>query len=284
MRQRRSPRRGMALLAVLWVVAAMALAATGIVHMVRNEIKAAGLQRQILVAGARADALILLALQNMHASAKETGGSPQKLTVKFEGDEGNVSVMPLNGLIDINSAPLKLLAEMYRQVGELNQQEAQTLAQATLETRKIKNSKGAQQNFDAPEDLLQVPGMTYNLYAKLADIVTADLRNGTGRVNPLAAPQGVLQILTGGNIARAAALAAQRDAGVKAMDTSFLDPELVDMASSSNLRLQTQVALPSDGFLQKTWLIYRGVDPRSGLPWRVLGKQQTVSRGPLAGD
>jgi general secretion pathway protein K len=220
----------------------------------------------------------------MHASAKESGGSPQKLPVKFEGDDGTVSVMPLNGLIDINSAPLKLLVEMYRYAGAPNQQEAQTLAQATLETRKIKNSKGSQQNFDAPEDLLQVQGMTYNLYAKLADVVTADLRMGTGRVNPLAAPQGVLQILMGGNIARAAALAAQRDAGVKAMDTSFLDPELVDMASSSNLRLQTQVALPSDGFLQKTWLIYWGVDPRSGLPWRVLGKQQTVSRAPLAGD
>lgn len=284
MRQLTSPRRGMALLAVLWVVAAMALAATGIVQMVRNEIKAAGLQRQMLVAGARADALILLALQNIHASARESGGSQQKLTLTFEGDGGTVSVMPLNGLIDINSASLKLLTEMYRYAGELNQQEAQTLAQSTLEIRKIKNSKGSQQNFDAPEDLLQVPGMTYNLYAKLADIVTADLRNGTGRVNPLAAPQGVLQILTGGNIARAAALAAQRDAGVKAMDTSFLDPELVDMALSSNLRLQTQVALPGDGFLQKTWLIYWGVDPRSGLPWRVLGKQQTVSRVSLSGD
>lgn len=283
MKHLKSPQGGMALLAVLWVVAAMALAVTGIVQMVRNEIRTAGLQRQILIAGARADAFVLLALQNMQASAKQPGSNPQKLIVTFEGEDSMVSVMPLNGLIDINAAPVKLLAETYRYAGGLSQQDAQILAQVTHETRQVKNSKGARQNFDAPEDLLQVPGMTYNLYANLADIVTADLRNGTGRVNPLAAPQGVLQILTGGNIARAAALAAQRNVDVKAMDTSFLTPELVDMASSSNLRLQTQVALPSDGFLQKTWLINWDVDPRSGLPWRVLGKQQTVSRTALAG-
>lgn len=283
MKRHSPPQRGLALLAVLWVVAAMALAVTGIVQMVRNEIKAAGLERQIVMASARADAFILLALQNMQASAREPGNGPQKLAVTFEGEDSAVSVMPLSGLIDLNSAPLKLLAEMYRSAGGLSQQDAQTLAQATQETRQVKNSKGVQQNFDAIEDLLQVPGMTYNLYAKLAEIVTADIRNGSGRVNPLAAPLGVLQILAGGNMARAAALAAQRSADAKAMDTSFFDPELVDMASSTNLRLQTQVALPSDGFLQKTWLIYWGVDPRSGLPWRVIGKQQTVSRTALAG-
>jgi len=283
MKRLRPPRRGMALLAVLWVVAAMGLAVTGIVKMVRNEIKAAGVQRQVLIASARADAFILLALQNMQTSSRAPGSNPQKLTVQFEGEDSMVSVLPLSGLIDINFAPVKLLADMYRYAGGLSQQEAQILAQATQATRQVKNSKGIQQNFDATEDLLQVPGMTYNLYAKLADLVTADLRNGNGRVSPLAAPQGVLQILTGGNIARAAVLTAQRNADVKAMDTSFLDPDFVDMAPSSNLRLQTQVALPSDGFLQKSWLVYWGVDPRSGLPWRVLGKQQTVSRTALVG-
>ena len=283
MKHLRAPRRGMALLAVLWVVAAMALVVTGLVQMVRGEIKSAGLQRQTVIAGARADAFILLALQNMQSASKVPGSNPQLLSVKFEREEGTVSVLPLNGLIDINSASVDLLAETYRHAGGLSQQEAQTLAQATQATRQVKNSKGIQQNFDATEDLLQVPGMTYNLYAKLADLVTADLRSGTGHVNALAAPQGVLQILTGGNIARAAALAAQRNVNATAVDTSFLKPEFVDMAPSSNLRLQTQVALPGDGSLQRTWLIYWGADPRSGLPWRVLGKQQTVLRTAPAG-
>ncbi len=283
MKRHSVPRRGMALLAVLWVVAAMGLAVTGIVQMVRNEIKAAGMQRQILLASTKADAFILLALQNMQTSPSEPGRNPQELMVKFEDEDSTVSVLPLNGLIDINSAPVKLLAEMYRYAAALSQHEAQILAQSTQQTRQAKNANGVQQNFDATEDLLQVPGMTYNLYASLAEFVTADLRNGTGRVNVLAAPQGVIQILTGGNMARAATLTAQRNADAKALDTSFIDPELVDMASSSTLRLQTQVALPSDGFLQKSWLVYWAVDPRSGLPWRVIGKQQTVSRATLSG-
>lgn len=282
---RRAPLRehGMALLAVLWVVAAMSLAVTGIVHMVRSEIKTASLQRQILIANAKADAFMLLALQSMQASTNELDGIPKTMMVKFEGEQSAVSVMPLNGLIDINSATVKLMTEMYRYAAGLSQQDAQVLAQSTWATRQIKNSKGDPQNFDAVEDLLQVPGMTYDLYAKLVDLVTAELRSGTGRVSAIAAPLRVLQILAGGNNARAAALVAQRDANDKAMDTSFLDPEFVDMAPSYNLRLQVQIAFPSEGHLLKTWHVYWGVDPRNGLPWRVLGKQEKVSRTALAG-
>ncbi len=53
MRHVSAKRRGMVLLAVLWVVAAMGLAVTGIVKMVRSEIKAAGMQRQPVACAAK---------------------------------------------------------------------------------------------------------------------------------------------------------------------------------------------------------------------------------------
>jgi general secretion pathway protein K len=276
MKRHDPPSRGMALLAVLWMVAALGLLITGIVHSVRSEVKVSGSQRQVLIASARADAFILLALQNMQSKPVQPGANPQNLSVQFKGEGGTVSVLPLNGLIDINTASVKLLADMYRYAGGLSPQEAQNLAQATKETRDQKNSKGQQQNFDAIEDLLRVPTMTYDLYAKLQALVTADVRNGSGRINPHSAPLGVLQILTGGDLARATLLAAQGKANANTMDISFLEPGLIDAAPSSSLRLQTQVQLPDGDALQKTWFLYWGADLRSGLPWRVLGKQQSM--------
>jgi general secretion pathway protein K len=270
--------RGVALIAVLWLVAAMTLIITGVVQSVRGEIRTAGQQRQIVVAGALADAAILLALQSLHASQKEPLNILQLIPVQFQGKVTRVTVQPLNALIDINNAGPLLLADMYRYAGGLDAEAAQTMAQATINTRQEKSVKGTLQGFDAVEDLLKVPAMTYDLYAKILEVVTSDLREGSGRVNALAAPLEVLQILTSGDVARAAAMSAQRGADPNAMDTSFLKPELIEMVSSRSLRVQVETELPSGGSLRKAWHVYWDTDPRSGLPWRVLGSQQSQQR------
>lgn len=272
----RMRQRGVALLAVLWLVAAMGLIITGIVKSVRGEIRTISLQRQAVVANTHADAAILLALQNLQSQGKEPGAPIQVIRAEFEGQITPVSVVPLNGRIDLNSAPVALLAEMYRYAGGLPADAAQAMAQATVEVRQVKTVKGNAQGFDAIEDLLRVPNMTYHLYAKLADLITADLKQGSGRVNPLAAPVGVLQILTGGDVSRAVALDASRNANPSVMDTSFLKPEHIEMAASRSLRLQVHIDLPDGGVTQKAWIVYWGSDPRSGLPWRVLSTQQSL--------
>ena len=274
-------RCGVALIAVLWLVAAMSLIITGIVKSVRSEIRTVGVQRQAVIANALADAGILLALQNLQVQQKEPGAAIQLIPVKFEGLSAQVSVQPLNGLIDINNAAPLLVADLYRHAGGLNADAAQAMAQATVESRQFKNAKGVTQGFEAIEDLLRVPKMTYDLYVKVAGLVTADLKDGSGRVNALAAPVGVLQVLTGGDVARAASLAARRTADLNVMDTSFLKPEHIEMAPSRSLRLQVQVDLADGAAAQRAWLVYWGADPRSGLPWRVLGTQQSMQRAPV---
>ncbi|MDP2000893.1 MAG: type II secretion system protein GspK, partial [Rhodoferax sp.] len=236
----------------------------------------AGQQRQVVVASALADAAILLALQNLHALRKEPLSTLQLIPVQFQGKVAQVTVQPLNAFIDINNAPLLLLADMYRYAGGLNAEAAQIMAQATINTRQTKSVKGALQGFDAVEDLLKVPTMTYDLYAKIIGLVTSDLKEGSGRINALAAPLEVLQVLTSGDVARAAAMSAQRSANPNIMDTSFLKPELIEMVSSRSLRVQVETELPSGGSLRKVWHVYWDTDPRSGLPWRVLGSQQSL--------
>lgn len=270
--------RGIALIAVLWLVAAMSLIAAGIVQTVRSEIRSVGVQRHVLIATARADAAILLALQSLQAQPQATTMATQSLSVEFEGVQYDVLVESLNGRIDINSAPLTLLSAMYAHIGKLDKQAAEALAQATIETRERKSSKGSQRNFDAVEDLLSVPQMTYDLYAKLVGLITTDVIGGSGRVNPKAAPPGVLLVLAGGDAARAGVFEAQRDSNPNLMDTSSFDPAHIEATTSPSLRLQVAVGLADGGSVLRAWHVYSGTDPRSGLPWRVLAQHKAVMR------
>ena len=274
---RKSP-HGMALIAVLWLVAAMSIIAAGIVHSVLLEIKSVGLQRQAIGVVAQADAAILLALQHLQGHTKATSNATQTITVEFEGKQYGVKVESLNGRIDINSAPLTLLADLYIHAGQVTSQVARVLAQATIDIRNTKNSKGERRSFEAIEDLLGVPQMTYDLYARLAALITADIISGSGRVNPKAAPLGVLVVLAGGNVARAGDFAAQRDSSQNLMDTSFFDPLHIEELVSASLRLEVSVGLADGGLLTRNWYVYWGPDPRSGLPWRVLVKDKPLVR------
>lgn len=284
MKTNRASQRGVALIAVLWLVAAMSLIITGIVQAVRSEIRSAAVQRQAVIASALGNAAILLALQNLQSQQQELGKTPQTIPVQFQGQGFDVVVQPLNGLIDLNNANVQLFSDMYRYAGGLNPAAAQALAQNTVELRQSTNAKGRIQGFDAVEDLMRVPGMTYDLYAKINRLITADLKQGNGRINPMAAPVGVLQVLTSGDAARAAILAAGRNTDPKLMDTTFLKPDQIEMASSLSLQLQARIDLPGGGFSQKTWQVFWANDPRSGLPWRVLGMQQSFQHSVQAGN
>lgn len=267
---------GVALIAVLWLVSAMGLIVTGVVQAVRSEARTVGVQRQVVTGSALGDAAILLALQNQNALAAEPLAAIQRIPVQFEGVAYSVEVWPMNGLIDLNNAPLLLLADMYRFGGELSADASRAMAQSTLDTRQQKDATGVIERFDAKEDLLRVPGMTYDLYAKVHSLVTAELKEGSGRVNALAAPSGVLRILSGGNVDRAAVLESRRNTDPSAMDTTFLQPEHFAMVPSRSLLFQVQIELPDGSALVRSWHVYRGADPRSGLPWRVLAKEHSM--------
>ena len=272
------PNKGLALIAVLWLVAAMGLIITGVVKSVRTETISSGQQRQTLQAQVRADAILVLALQNLFGQVPQARKSLQVGNFNFDGQELTVKVSSLNGLVDINNAPPILLAELYKVAGGLDTNAAQSLAQATVEVRNIQNAKGLRPGFDAPEDLFRVPGMTYDRYAMIRGLVTADLKDGSGRVNPMAAPLPVLGVLAGGDLAKATAFAANRGSGQIGMDGTFFRPDFIENNVSSSTRLQTTTPLPGGGFMTRIWDIYGTPDPRTGLPWRILGKSSTFSQ------
>ncbi|GAB4396997.1 MAG: hypothetical protein OHK0048_03740 [Rhodoferax sp.] len=271
----------MALIAVLWLVAALSLALTGVVRSVRADVRALSVQRQAVLAGAAADAAIVLALQQLRASGDELPKAMRTLDIKAEPYACSVTITPLNGWVDINRAPPELLEALYTHVGGVPDAQARALAQATVEARQRKDPRGQAVGFDFVTDLLAVPGIDYGLYARVEPFVTANLRQGNGRVNPLAAPAGLLPVLTGGDVGNLAEFLARRGTDPATADASFFNPQFIEMGASNSLQFQCVRDAGSDARLVATWDVHWSPDPRSGVPWRVLDvRHQTLMREP----
>lgn len=265
----RSWQSGVALVAVLWVVAALSILVSGLVETQREEIRIATSARTRQFADAVGQAAIHLAVQGMLAETRPLGRLVRR-NFLYEGLEIQVEIQPLSGMVDLNLAPGPLLAELYAIGGGLERSVADRLAAATVASREATPPE-APVRFQAPEDLLSVPGIDYDLYARLAPLVTTESQ-GTGRVNPLAAIQRVLILLTAGDEALASRLAADRDANLPGIDTTRINGAFIDSSESSRFRFMASVPVP-DGSLV---LVARDIDTSPATeamaPWRTLRK------------
>lgn len=260
---------GVALIAVLWIVAALGIIVTGISYSVRSELRQVSMSREMVQSKARAEAAMVLVLQQMSASAER----PKRLMTTnliYEGQAVDVQVMPMNGLIDINNAPAQLLARLFEVAAGVAPQAAEELAQGVLDARAKPDKKGQAVRFDAIQDLLRVPGVDYELYARLAPLITAEA-GGSGKVNPLAAPAAVLQAIAGSaSTASVAGFIARRENDVAGLDTTMFDGSLVDTAATQRFQLQARVPLLSGSVSLVTCNVDLSVRSRDGMPWRIF--------------
>lgn len=255
---------GVALIAVLWIVAALSVLVTGVVVAQRSELRLAGVARAGIVGDAAGQAAIHLVLQRMSGGAARVDRLT-RATVDYDGREIVVEIMPLTGLVDLNLAPAPLLAAWLAFAGDIDEARARAVADALVARRQ----RGADALLDAPEELLTLPGVDYDLFARLAPFVTTDSRGG-GRIHPLAAPHEVLVFLAGGNAAVARRIADDRDAGLAAIDTTRLEGAFIDATVSSRYRFTAHVPM-ADG---ARVLVVRDVDvtaaPAGAAPWQTL--------------
>lgn len=265
---------GMALIAVLWIVAALSILITGSIAAVRGETRTVTSARQLVEARAAGDAAIQQALQQL-AAQKEAVTRQVTGPVMFRGATIPVQVTPLNGFIDINRAPPSLLVAMLETALKMPPDAAAALTGLIVAQRTPAEGQPRPQGFEAVEDLLRLPGVDYDLYATISPLLTAD-QPASGKVNPYAAPVEVLLVLTRGDAATAMRIAAARDAGQQGIDTSAINPEFIDNSTTKRFRLQALVPL-SDG---RAAVISRhvGLEPSvdDGLPWRTFKTEQRI--------
>ena len=270
--------RGVVLVAVLWIVMALSIIVTGLSRSVRDEARMLSLARQGAQASALGDAAIQLVLQQMGAEPKPVDRMTT-VPVQYMGQEIGVQVMPLNGLVDINSAQIPLLVRLLTVAGGLAEGAATPVAQAIVDYREQRSAQGIPRRFEAVEDLMRVPGVNYDLYARLSSLVTADVRGG-GTVNPMAASPAVLQVLAGGNATVAAQIDTLRQSGQAGVDLTGLDATFIGTGTVRRYRMQARVSVADGGAFIVTR--YVDVNPRwrDGLPWTTFHMQREVEPAP----
>lgn len=265
---RKSSDAGVALVAVLWIVAALSILVTGMVQAQRDEIKLVASGRQLVQGAAAGTAAAQLVLQELAAPPAQLVGL-RRVETRFDGMTIPVEVMPLNGLIDLNRAPESLMVALFGIAGGLAPDQAAAMAKALVMSRQPGVGRVRGPRYEAVEDLLQLQGVDFDLYARLAPLVTTDSL-GRGRVNPMAAPEDVLVVLAKGDAERAARIAAQRDAGQPGIDTTNLTAEFLDNAGTARLRVRARVALADGRYLISTRMVDLNRTASDGVPWQII--------------
>ncbi len=286
--------RGLALVLVLWMVAALIVTATGVVHAVRGEVRAVSFFRESAMAGAHADAAIVLAAREVMGQ-QQAESRLQQIEITFEQSAVSVQVIPLSGLVDLNAAAEPLLTELIAVAGDVDRGRAASLAQRIVDWRDLDGDPhpaGAEDAayaaagspfrtrggpFEAPEDLLQVLDIDFDLYSRLRPLFTVHGR-GDGRVDPAAAPFDVLRVLAGGNDEVASAYRSARESSGALADSTRIPAAFRTRAQSTRYLFEAKVPLASGAHLVRRRVLDLA-SPQDGVPWQTLWSERVVESG-----
>lgn len=267
---------GVALVAVLWVVAALTIMVGGAIYGSRTEIRAVTVDRQLARASALADAALAQTLQAWMRPGERRPDGATRLVVGFDDVEMELLAYPLTGLVEINTAPEALLAAVFTHGAGLSPPEATALAQAVEAARQLPEFKALGHRFAAVEELLQIPGFSYDIYQAVAGLLSVDSAGG-GRVNPLAAPLDVLRVLADGDGAVAQTYMEGREAPGAAPPAWELNAPWTSTSVANRYMFVISVPL-GDGMIAR---VSRWVDLDAGrlegLPWTVFHGREVVA-------
>ncbi len=220
--------RGVALVAVLWMTAVLTVLVAGMSYVVRVDAFVVSHLQERARASALLDGALRLAASDL--AAAHSAESPS-ITLEYEIDGVVVTVEAVvsSGFININAASETLLQNMFVYAADLSEQDALTLAQRIIDWRDPDDDplpQGAERDvykreglsygprnapFQRPDDLLQVLGLSPVVYDSIHDLVTTVGMGG--QINPSAASEQVLAVLTKGDQALSQQIIADREAG-----------------------------------------------------------------------
>jgi len=287
MTDRRAGRRrqkGVTLVLVLWIVAALALISAAVAANSREGVKAARDGRILLAGEALCDGAINLAMLDLLRSGRSTS-EPQRGQYQVDGSSIRVEALPSNGYININGADQALLELLFRYGAGVDQDAARRLADRVLDWRdpdNVARPAGAEDRdyeaagvpfrtrgsrFETIDDLLQVLGLDFGVFDRIRSLVVAG--GADALVNPVAAPEGVLLVLAQGDVAAVRSILAEREQLGAGTDFSALSRGLIGVGASRMLRVEARVALPDGRDLVRVqWVALGGAADH--LPWSKL--------------
>jgi len=273
--------KGFALIAVLWMVAALSVLAAGLIKSLRSEI---GSTQQLLEstrASATANAAIHLTIRDLLAEpAKPRILETRSMTL--DALPTSVDIIPTAGLIDVNEATTPLLEALFRVAGGAEAAHATALATQIVQRRKRTLTDPAatapltdhaaqrqtrRERFDVIEDLLQTPGVSLDLFARIRDLVTVG--SGQALVFPAAAPPAVLNVLAEGNSEAVARFVQARATGNPLLDASSFEHRTDSGPAGARYRLDASVSMPSGARYRRSAIVDLSADDNDK-PYRIL--------------
>lgn len=177
--------RGMALIVVLWMLAALSLFAAGLGSQVRDQASQALVQRHLVQGRAVGEAALWLALEQLQRDNRRPGA--EVVQVAFAGQPVAVQFQPWSGLVNINRASEGLWAALLMGATQMPRSHAQALGQAIVAQRQ-QLDRTETKGWETPQDLLGVSGMTYPVYARLVPYVVASTDTRTTVSQDMAPP------------------------------------------------------------------------------------------------
>lgn len=221
--------RGIALVAVLWMVAALTILVSGVLYSVRVDTRVAAGHYESARAAALLDGALRLAAAEL-AATPNVPVRPLQLIYKVGEAEIAVDVAVASGFINLNTAPETLLTDLFTHAAALPPDQAAALAQSVIDWRdpdEDRSPVGAEradyearglayaprnEHYRRPDDAGQVLGVVAGVYDSIRDLVTTAGEGGDGLVNPWAASEAVLAVLAQGDEAKVGSLIAMRQA------------------------------------------------------------------------
>ncbi|AUN95755.1 type II secretion system protein GspK [Pseudazoarcus pumilus] len=269
--------RGLALVAVLWMVAALALIAAALASGTRAEVGVLHGFQSDTRAEALGDAAIHVVAGRMRALAER----PDRVVVEpvvVDGVEVTVRIAPASGFVDLNAAHETLLRNLVEFGGGLDGAAAERVAAGIAAWRSRDGQTltdedrldgGRRTRFEVIEDVLQVPEVDFDLFDRMRDLVTT--ASGAPGVSPLAASPQVLMVLAAGDAGVAADIASRRDAEDPVMDLTRLNPQHLASAQTGTYRVDAFVPSPDGTARVRTAWLSLSAD-RRGSPWNVFDR------------
>ena len=260
---------GVALAIVVWFIAGMSLLVAGIISHVRVDTRMTQLHVARAQAASAGDGAIQLMLAGLVSRRRDEADGFLPVAVHRLGSlDVEVTLVPAQGLIDINRAPQIVLAGLFRLAGALDATEAQTVADNVVRWRQVQpaqeEGKFLTRHFVALEDMLRVDGVTRMLIEAVRDYVVVGLGSQRG-TNFSAAPAAVLEVLREANLQQAEQLLRQReqegDPGSRGLARA------ASAAPGGMLRADAVVRYGDQFWLRRRWVVLE-TELGSSLPWR----------------
>jgi general secretion pathway protein K len=279
MMRRGDSERGSIAIVALWGVALIFMLLAPVAYATRGELQIA----RNALAGSRArlaaEAGTQLGLQSLlrrhDPGAAMFDGSPEAW--QQGSTRVAIAITDEAGKIDLNVAPLELLAGLFVAVGA--PQEAAVLIACNILDRRGDTGTACPQSdaphigrrYAVPEELAEVPGVTEALYDRVANCIT--VATGASAIDPRVAPRAVLLAIPGATEELVDALldhrAAWRDltgadtAGIPPAASSFL------MASPNRDYTVAAIAISAEGARYRAELQVR-LTGRPAQPYQVI--------------